>query len=935
MSLSSDLISQFVKITNDEPEPKKESVVYGTVVKTESGYGVKLDGSSIATPITSENNMSTTELAEGNRVLVTIRNHTAIITGNLSSPSVGTGTVTDVKNTANSASEKADNLSNQISEFGTVFATKVETNQLRTDLLAANKADVDKLTAADAEISGKVTAAEGEIAKLKAEDATISGKVTASEGEISKLKTDKLDATVAKNTYATIENLTATNTEVNTIKGEQATFKQTTTDKLSAVEADIEELNTKKLSATDIEGKFANIDFANIGTAAVEKFYAVSGLIKNVTLESGTVVKELVGVLIKGDLIEGGTIAADKLIVKGEDGLYYKLNVNALGEATASSDVKYQNGLDGSVIIAKSIAAEKISVSDLKAFGATIGGFKIGDSAIHSVAKTSATNTTRGIYMDNLGQFVVGDASNYIKYFKDTDGNYKLDISTVNNLKIGGRNLVPASAFSEVRGVTSTKEFELRNCWATTYITNENLTSILEPATQYTVKYDIELIERTSVPTKFDMRVGFLIYSNAYSLNLSTSISETAEIGTKRTVQKTFTTPAEWHNETLIAYSRRWTTNGAEPVGYDAFKVTNFKIEKGNKATDWTPAPEDVDSDILNSSKTATNFLNFSSGGLVVGDMTAASLGRNILIGATDIKIRTGTTDNAVFGADLIELAKDNESATISMLNGAFKIHYDSDSSDGGFGIYGKTSTGEERLAFQPVNENDNLTIGWGGYNVGKNATNIYGYNMSLITKNDMALTAEGNGNMWLTSSKWKINENGDLFGKHSNGSYIELIGLSSDGNTAIGNGGYSNSLGKTNIYGNKINHIVNTTGGSVTYKPYYEAGDSVEIEWYGAGFVSTSGTVVFFSIPLSKPIIGSPSVAAANASSTGGLRVRQAGNYVYGATSSTHAKPSSYKAAVSGEGNYVRIEATMANSTNAVNNDACGVHALIKITFS
>lgn len=433
MSLSSDLISQFVKITNDEPEPKKESVVYGTVVKTESGYGVKLDGSSIATPITSENNMSTTELAEGNRVLVTIRNHTAIITGNLSSPSVGTDTVTDVKNTANSASEKADNLSNQISEFGTVFATKVETKQLRTELLAANKADVDKLTAADAEISGKVTAAEADIEELKAEDATISGKVTAAEGDISKLKTDKLDATVAKNTYATIENLTATNTEVNTIKGEQATFKQTTTDKLSAVEADIEELNTKKLSATDIEGKFANIDFANIGTAAVEKFYAVSGLIKNVTLESGTVVKELVGVLIKGDLIEGGTIAADKLIVKGEDGLYYKLNVNALGEAVASSDAKYQNGLDGSVIIAKSIAAEKISVSDLKAFGATIGGFKIGDSAIHSVAKTSASNTTRGIYMDNLGQFVVGDASNYIKYFKDTDGQYKLDISMMSN----------------------------------------------------------------------------------------------------------------------------------------------------------------------------------------------------------------------------------------------------------------------------------------------------------------------------------------------------------------------------------------------------------------------------------------------------------------------------------------------------------------------
>lgn len=440
MSLSSDLISQFVKITKDTPETKKESVVSGTVVLTkDGGYGIRLDGSPEGAepiPVSSEDNVTTTELAINNRVLVTIRNHTAIVTGNLSSPSVGAETVSAVEQTANaasstasSASTKVENLSDQISEFGTVFATKVETSQLRSDLLAANKANFDTLTAEDVKISGKVTAAEVEIGKLQAKDTEISGKVSASEGEISKLKTDKLDATVAKNTYATIENLTATNTEVNTIKGEQATFEQATAGKFDAVEADIEELNSKKLSATDIEGKYANIDFSNIGTAAVEKFYAVSGLIKNVTLESGTVVKELVGVLIKGDLIEGSTIAADKLIVKGEDGLYYKLNVNALGETTAKSDPKYQNGLDGSVIIAKSIAAEKISVSDLKAFGATIGGFKISESAIHSVAKTSATNTTRGIYMDNLGQFVVGDASNYIKYFKDTDGQYKLDIS--------------------------------------------------------------------------------------------------------------------------------------------------------------------------------------------------------------------------------------------------------------------------------------------------------------------------------------------------------------------------------------------------------------------------------------------------------------------------------------------------------------------------
>ena len=45
------------------------------------------------------------------------------------------------------------------------------------------------------------------------------------------------------------------------------------------------------------------------------------------------------------------------------------------------------------------------------------------------------------------------------------------------------------------------------------------------------------------------------------------------------------------------------------------------KVELGNKATDWTPAPEDVDTDINEAAKTATNFMQFVDGeGLYVGN---------------------------------------------------------------------------------------------------------------------------------------------------------------------------------------------------------------------------------------------------------------------------------------------------------------------------
>lgn len=54
--------------------------------------------------------------------------------------------------------------------------------------------------------------------------------------------------------------------------------------------------------------------------------------------------------------------------------------------------------------------------------------------------------------------------------------------------------------------------------------------------------------------------------------------------------------------------------------------------------------------------KTATNFMGFDSNGLVVGDRTANTLGKNVLIGNDEIDIRNGTTNYARFAETLIEL---------------------------------------------------------------------------------------------------------------------------------------------------------------------------------------------------------------------------------------------------------------------------------------
>lgn len=231
---------------------------------------------------------------------------------------------------------------------------------------------------------------------------------------------------------------------------DELTANEITADSIKTDSAKIKKLETEKISADEADLKYAQIDFANIGEAAMEYFYSKSGLIKNVTVGDQTITGELVGVTIKGDIIEGGTVKADKLVIKGEDGLFYKLNVDALGETTASSDEKYQNGLDGSAIIAKSITAEQISVKDLVAFGATIGGFKISDDSIYSGVKSSVGNTTRGIYLDTDGQFSFGDGDNFIRFYKSTSGDYKLQIST-DSLKLGASGTDIADTIKDIK----------------------------------------------------------------------------------------------------------------------------------------------------------------------------------------------------------------------------------------------------------------------------------------------------------------------------------------------------------------------------------------------------------------------------------------------------------------------------------------------------
>lgn len=249
------------------------------------------------------------------------------------------------------------------------------------------------------------------------------------------------------------------------------------------------------------------------------------------------------------------------------------------------------------------------------------------------------------------------------------------------NLEIGGRNVLPNTKEKpQLNGAGSTNDQDKYLGFSVAYYDNSagtgskdvsGLSSFFtpEPNTDYTLS--------------FYAKGSGTMSSFLYPSTVASGYSNEGKKTTSADGNLTHTLSDEWKKYIIV-----WKTTSdvagvkhilpmrlnAGAVGY----ICGVKFEKGNRATDWTPAPEDVESDILDASKTATNYLSFSSSGLVIGDMTATTLGKNVLIDSDSVDIRNGTTTLASFGADYLYLAKNSRNAKIDLCNGLATLYHES-----------------------------------------------------------------------------------------------------------------------------------------------------------------------------------------------------------------------------------------------------------------
>jgi gas vesicle protein len=183
MELSSDLVSQFVKSTNDRGTQQKEIIVHGAIVTDGTNNYVQLDGSSELAPIS-----STVEVSPGDRVLVTIQNHTATVTGNTTDPAIGTKTAGDLRSSITQTAEQirleVEDTANKLRSSITMTAEEIRSevsdevdglksnisqtaSEIRSEVKDSKEELESKITQTAEEISQKISNNEEEFTEFK------------------------------------------------------------------------------------------------------------------------------------------------------------------------------------------------------------------------------------------------------------------------------------------------------------------------------------------------------------------------------------------------------------------------------------------------------------------------------------------------------------------------------------------------------------------------------------------------------------------------------------------------------------------------------------------------------------------------------------------------------------------------------------------------
>lgn len=224
MNLSNELISQFAKAVNKNTKTSKETTVFGTIVEYDGAQYVRIDGSDLLTPMT-----STTNVSDGERVTVLIKNHTATVTGNTTAPAART---TDVEGVSVKLEQTAEGIRAEVSKEVEGLSSTI--TQTATEIRSEVSNEVEGL-------NSKITQTASEI-RLEVSDEVngLNSKITQTASEIRSEVSDEVNGLNSTISQTASEIRSEVSDEVN---GLNSTISQTATEIRSEVTAVSEDLD--------------------------------------------------------------------------------------------------------------------------------------------------------------------------------------------------------------------------------------------------------------------------------------------------------------------------------------------------------------------------------------------------------------------------------------------------------------------------------------------------------------------------------------------------------------------------------------------------------------------------------------------------------------------------------------------------------------------
>ena len=422
MGLSSELASQFAKVTNDSSRNTNGTKLYGTIAMLGEVPHVKLDGTEELTPIS-----RTVEVAEGDRVEVMIANHSATVTGNLTDPSIGimragnleskiTQTAEQIQLQVSDLEKKLDSkitqtateIRSEVSDLDGRFSENITTveNGIRNDMANSLASMSDTLTGLSNDLTGLGEDLTGLEESTNSSISTINASI-----ESITLNVSNLDSKITQTAAEIRSEVSAEVTDLNT------TIVNTETGIRDTISAEVASLDSKITQTatsiqTDVSAKFETVD------GEIEKFSTFKQTVEGFSfMGTGGTVKinggdiNLTGAISFSDLSDATTKQQeiDNISNTATSALNTANSAQSLANtaitdasdaydaATSARDVakSIANGsyLKGTFINGKKISSPEIEGNNIKVYG-----------TFQTIGHDGATQVTTGYMGAAMGQ---------------------------------------------------------------------------------------------------------------------------------------------------------------------------------------------------------------------------------------------------------------------------------------------------------------------------------------------------------------------------------------------------------------------------------------------------------------------------------------------------------------------------------------------------